>query len=324
MTAQRPISGEQQLTASPTASGRRRYRSFLFDNARWDDVPLRSDDIVVATPSKTGTTWMQTICVMLVLGPPPWDRPLAEISPWLEMNLEPIAEVRSRLDAQAHRRVIKSHTPLDGLPYQPGVRYLVIGRDPRDVALSWHGHFRNLDLERTLETRLRAVGAEDLTDLGIDPADSPPSLPDDPAESFRVFVDNEDLAVEGGSLLGFVHAMTQAWEARDADHVKLLHYADLRADLDGQIREIAGFLDIDLSDTRLASLVEAAGLDAMRARPDDFVPVAHTGIWEDPNAFFARGRLGGWRDLPADVLDRYEERATELLPDDLRRWLECS
>lgn len=324
MTTRRPMAGDQQLTTSSrTALGLRRYRSFVFDNARWDDTPLRSDDILVATPTKTGTTWLQTICVMLVLGPPPWGRPLSDISPWLEMNLEPIADVRSRLDAQTHRRVIKSHTPLDGLPTRSGVRYLIIGRDPRDVALSSHSHVNNLDLAQTAHARLTAVGADDLPELGIDPAE-PPVFPDDPVESFRQYLDSDELALDSGSLLGFAHTMTQAWEARDRDDIKLLHYADLRADLPGQIREIARFLGIDLSAARLASLVEAAGFDAMRSRASDFVPAVHTGIWQDTTAFFARGRLGGWRDLPTDVLDHYEERATELLPDDLRRWLERS
>ena len=43
-------------------------------------------------------------------------------------------DVVADLDAQTHRRFIKTHTPLDGLPHDPRVTYIGVGRDPRDVA----------------------------------------------------------------------------------------------------------------------------------------------------------------------------------------------
>lgn len=313
---------EAESQLSLTESGLRRYRGFIFDSARWDDFSLRSDDVLVTTPSKTGTTWVQTICALLILGPPPWGQPLADISPWLDMNVEPVSDVHARLEAQTHRRVIKTHTPLDGLPAHPGVRYLTIGRDPRDVGLSWDGHIRNIDFEQILDVRLRAVGGDDLADLGLDLENPPAPPPEDPVERFRLFVDNEDLAVQGGSLLGFAHHMAQAWEKRDRDDLLLLHYADLRADLPGEMRRIADFLDIEVDEGDWPVLVDPAGFDAMRARADDVVPAAPSGIWQNHRAFFAEGRLGGWRSLPPEVLRRYDERAAELFPDDLRRWLE--
>lgn len=304
------------------SESRPRYRSFIGDSARWEGLALREDDVIVATPAKSGTTWMQTICVSLVLGPPPWGRPLADISPWLDMNIEPVDQVHARLEAQTHRRVIKSHTPLDGLPSHPGVRYVCVGRDPRDVALSWDGHARNADSEQTVRARVRAVGMDDLAELGIDPANPPAPPPEDPAERFCLFVDNEKLSVEGGSFLGFATHMRQAWEARNRDDVLLVHYADLRADLAGEMRRVAAFLGIDVDETDWPALVEAAGFDAMRARADDLAPGTPSGIWKDNRQFFAEARLGGWRSLPAEVLARYDQRARELLPDDLRRWVE--
>jgi aryl sulfotransferase len=40
-------------------------------------------------------------------------RSLAELSPWLDISRD---EVQARLSAQRHRRFIKTHTPLDGIP----------------------------------------------------------------------------------------------------------------------------------------------------------------------------------------------------------------
>ena len=47
-----------------------RYTSPDEDSARWWDFPFRPGDIVVSTRSKSGTTWVQMICLLLVFGRP--------------------------------------------------------------------------------------------------------------------------------------------------------------------------------------------------------------------------------------------------------------
>ena len=49
--------------------------------------------------------------------------------------------VFARLEAQTRRRVIKSHLPLDAVPFFPELRYLVVVRDPRDVFMSFWNHY---------------------------------------------------------------------------------------------------------------------------------------------------------------------------------------
>lgn len=103
-----------------------RYRSDDEDSARWLDFPLRGGDIVISTRSKSGTTWMQMICALLVLRTASLTAPLAELSPWLDWLITPRAEVYARLNAQQHRRFIKTHTPLDGLPIDQRATYVVV------------------------------------------------------------------------------------------------------------------------------------------------------------------------------------------------------
>jgi aryl sulfotransferase len=38
---------------------------------------------------------------------------------------------------------MKSHLPLDALPYYPQVKYIVVGRDARDVFMSFWDHYSN-------------------------------------------------------------------------------------------------------------------------------------------------------------------------------------
>ncbi|MDD9368856.1 MAG: sulfotransferase domain-containing protein, partial [Acidimicrobiales bacterium] len=75
---------------------------------RWEGFEHRPGDIVVSTRTKAGTTWMQMVCLSLIHGTP-LPAPLSLLSPWIDWEVEPTAVVRSRLAAQAHRRVIKTH-----------------------------------------------------------------------------------------------------------------------------------------------------------------------------------------------------------------------
>ena len=126
----------------------RRYRGFMADSARWERFEFRPDDVIISSPSKCGTTWTQQIVGSLLLDQPVLDRPISELSPWLDMETRPMAEVRRMLGDQRHRRVIKTHIPLDGVPIVDGVTYLGVGRHPLDLALSALDHAGNLDAER--------------------------------------------------------------------------------------------------------------------------------------------------------------------------------
>lgn len=165
---------------------RMRYRYVIADSARWDGFSFRAGDIVISTPPKCGTTWTQMLCTLLIFDGPVFPAELDQMSPWMDMSTRSIADVWGALAAQTHRRFIKTHTPLDGLPLREDVTYLVVGRDPRDVAISYEHHATNMDFEHFLTVRAAAVGNHDLGDF---PARVPP--PEDPVERFRLFVNTD-------------------------------------------------------------------------------------------------------------------------------------
>ena len=163
-----------------------RYRTPMTDSARWEGFEFRPGDIVISTPPKCGTTWMQMLCALLIFGGPEFPGRLADLSPWMEIQTESREEVFAALATQRHRRFIKTHTPLDGLPFDESVTYIAVGRDPRDVAVSWAHHFDNMDLGRVLTARAEAVGLDDLADLAL-PALPPP----DPAGQFWFWMEDD-------------------------------------------------------------------------------------------------------------------------------------
>ncbi|HET6816205.1 MAG TPA: sulfotransferase domain-containing protein [Mycobacteriales bacterium] len=287
-----------------------RYVSRDEDSARWRDFPLRRGDIVISTRSKSGTTWMQAICGLLVFGTPTLPAPIAELSPWLDFRVTPLQEVLARLDAQTHRRFIKTHTPLDGLPLEPHVTYLVVARHPLDAAVSLYHQGNNLD--RELMRRLSGQ-----------PESPTPPLPRPDLHDWLVrWIDNEVSPTEDlDSIRGFLWHLSDAWSRRHANNVVLVHYDDLLADLDGQMRRLAGLLGSTVPPDQWPALVAAATFERMRSQPDQFIPTAG-GIHKNSAAFFRRGRSGAAAEiLTKEEQARYYARAAQLAPPDLLAWL---
>jgi hypothetical protein len=280
------------------------------DSARWDQFRFRAGDVVISTRSKSGTTWMQMICALLVFGTSDLPAPLPELSPWLDHEIEPVADVVRRLEAQEHRRFVKTHTPLDGLPIDPRATYVVVGRHPLDMAVSLYHQGDNIDRERVAELTGRPVRARG----------ERPSLHD----WLVAWTEEETTPAEQmDSLVGVLHHATDAWARRDRDgaDVVLVHYADLSADLEGEMRRIAGRLGIDLPEPAWPPLVEAATFDSMRSRSERLIPNAG-GVLKDPARFFRSGRSGGGAAvLSAEELTRYEARVADLAPPDVVAWL---
>lgn len=289
------------------------YVEGLTDSRRWQDFEFRSGDIVISAPSKCGTTWLQMICALLIFGPQ-LPEPLTRLSPWLDMRLQPLDDLRSRLAAQRHRRLIKTHTPLDGLPQRPEVSYLVIGRDPRDVGISMAHHRANLD-DQLIRRRLSATGgARPRTQRA-----APIGLHD---QVMAWFEDDRPVAVALSTLKGMTWHLGQAFRRRDQDNIVLLHYADLVADLDRQLRLLATRLEIDTPPAPWPELVRKAQLDSMRAEAVALVPDEGIGLVKDAGRFFHAGRMGQWADLlDADDLRRYDQRLATVAEPEVISWL---
>lgn len=125
------------MTIVPPEPALRDYKDTLTDSRRWGAFTPRDGDIVVSTPPKCGTTWTQAILAMLITGDPLVDAQTSMKSPWIDISFRDVAEVMARLEAQEHRRQVKTHTPFDGVPYWPQMRYITVYRHPIDVHFSF-------------------------------------------------------------------------------------------------------------------------------------------------------------------------------------------
>jgi hypothetical protein len=291
------------------------YKNFVWNSERWDGFELRPDDVIISTAPKCGTTWMQMQCALLLFRTTDLPASLATLSPWLDMNTRPKDEVWAELAAQTHRRFIKTHTLLDGLPWDDRVTYLHVARDPRDAGLSWDNHINNVDMGRLFELRIGAVGMDDFEDLGIE---GPPPQIDDPAERFWQWIEGDGTTMS--SFESLVRHSLSFWETRDRSNVHLFHYADQRADLEAQMRRLADALGVE---PPTADLVEAARFEDMKSNADKLVPNSDTPFWHSNERFFDKARHGEWRPLlEGDGADRYDAALRRITEDeDFIRWL---
>jgi aryl sulfotransferase len=291
----------KSTTPLPRPPQGERYLGHITDTSRWETFVHRADDVFICTPPKCGTTWMQAICAMLIFGTPDHGKQSSSISPWIDASFAPIEEYLTTVEAQTHRRYIKTHTPFDGIPYYETCQYLVVFRDPRDVFLSGIKHRDNM------------------TDQELANAGFPHGQNAFDDWLYRV---RKPGAWDLESLDSLTHFFMSYWPYRDLANVHLYHYSDMSRDLKAAIASIATALDIEIDDSRLEAFAQAASFDNMRQHAERHAPETGRGFWKSDRGFFAAGTSGQWRDkLNSDQLAAFDARLAELLPTDEAQWL---
>ena len=122
---------EDKAMALSVPQKERDYIGPATDTRAWDRFELRPGDVIVSTPPKAGTTWMQTIALMLIQGVTELEKSIWYYSPWIDCAFRP--QSPELLDAQTTRRCMKTHTPFDGIGFSPDATYLAVYRHPVDI-----------------------------------------------------------------------------------------------------------------------------------------------------------------------------------------------
>lgn len=284
----------------------RELHNHHFDSTTWNAFPFRDNDVIVSTYAKSGTTWTQQIVGQLIYEGRE-DVPVHDLSPWMDLRVPPKEVKWDGLAAQTSRRFIKTHLPVDALVYSPKAKYLYIARDGRDVVWSLHNHHLNgNDLWYEL--------------LNDTPGRVGPPIPKcDP--DIRAYYLNW-FENDGAPFWSFWENVRSWWAIRDLPNLKLVHFADLKADMEGEIRAIADFLDIHPSKEAWPRILEHCSFDYMKTHANEVAPLGGA-VFEGGGAtFINKGANGRWRDvLTADDCARYDARARAELGDECAAWL---
>ncbi|MGR3634016.1 MAG: sulfotransferase domain-containing protein [Limimaricola soesokkakensis] len=284
----------------------REMHNHHFDSTIWNDLVFRDDDIVISTYAKSGTTWMQQIVSQLIFEGAE-ALPVAEMSPWLDLRVPPKQVKLPEVEAQTHRRFLKTHLPVDALRMSSKAKYIYIGRDGRDVMWSMHNHHSTAN-QAWYDALNKTPGL-------VGPEIGPPY--EDPVEYFRHWLENG-----GAPFWPFWENVRSWWEIRDLPNVLMVHFADLKRDFEGELERIAAFLEIPIPEDSRARIIEHCSFDYMKRNAAASVPLGGA-FWDGgAQSFIHKGTNGRWRDrLPSDISDAYEQRAEEELGKDAAAWL---
>jgi len=284
----------------------REFQNHHFDSTVWNDFRFRDGDIIVGTYAKSGTTWTQQIVGQLLFnGSTEVD--VGEMSPWVDLRVPPKEIKLPAIEAQTHRRFLKTHLPVDALVFSPRAKYVYIGRDGRDVVWSMYNHHANAN----------QTWYDMLNDT---PGRVGPPIGKPPASIRQYFLDWIDR--DGHPFWPFWENIRSWWAIRNLPNVLLIHFDALKRDMPGEIRRIARFLDIPVDESRFPAIVEHCGFDYMKAHAAKSAPLG--GVFWDGGAatFINKGTNGRWKDtLTAGDCARYEAVALEELGEDCARWL---
>lgn len=284
----------------------REMQSHHFDSRVWNDFKFRDDDIIVSTYAKSGTTWMQQIISQLIFNGEE-GLPVADMSPWLDLRVPP-AEVKfEALEKQNHRRFIKTHLPVDALVYSPQAKYIYIGRDGRDVLWSMYNHH--------VSANEKWYGA-----LNDTPGLVGPPI-EKPVDSVKQYY-HDWLDRDGYPFWSLWENVSSWWNIRHLPNLMLMHFSDLKGDMEGEIRKIAKFLDIPINESKWEDIVDHCSFEYMKANATQSVPLG--GLFWDGGAktFIHKGKNGRWREMLTEEESRkYEDLALSKLGTECARWL---
>lgn len=235
------------------------------------NFPLRSDDIILATYPKSGTTWMQQVLKLIYTGGKENGKNVSEAVPWLERGTasmdtsNPNAAVD--FNGMPSPRLLSSHAPYrlvpGGSPRSSPAKYIYVARNPKDVAVSFYYHSRAFKV-------YEYSGNWD--------------------HFYTLFVRGQ---VEFGSW--FDHVLGW-WEHRDQKNVLFLKYEDMQRDLHASVQRIVSFCGKDdLSPEVIDRVVELSSFQIMKvnslANGDWHSPFRNTEI----ASFVRKGIVGDWK-----------------------------
>lgn len=297
---------------SPT----RVQRDYLNNSMVWEDFLRQGGfvdgDIVVADPFKAGTTWTQRILQQILSNGEEHDAGLSDTSPWLDSSWGNHAEMLDVLEEQraaGNRRVIKSHLPADALPIAPEARYVFVGRNGKDLGISFHNYLYNFS-ESTM-AEINRIHAE----WSGDP--SPLVIPEDMQQFFDLWLDTN-----GYQCCDLLDIMASWWKLKDEANVLLVHYQNLKDDLPGQIARIAEFLSVDPESLHMGAIVRHCSFDYMSGRAEKMAPFGGEHM-SSAKAFFHKGPKRDFRtELTPEQIQRFDHVALEKLGPECAQWLE--
>ena len=269
------------------------------------EIPWRNDDIIIAVPPKSGTTWtMNIVHQLLVGGDYKFDDIYAEV-PWIEFVTRPgmpVSELLTRLDnmPRSRPRAFKTHSLPSELGYRPadsadGRRYVVVMRNPEEALVS---------MKTFLEQHSEAWLA-----LWQMPPDAL-AWPD-----FQTFY--RGMVAHSGMHRGLFAFLNAWWPLRHERNVLCLHYNDMVRDHRGALRAIAEFIGVTPNSAQWSAIEETTSFAWMKQHAHRFDSLSSEVPPLKPGAMVRKGRAGAAHEdgMTADIAAELRALGEQLCDD---------
>ena len=219
------------------------------------------EDVFVCTYSKSGTYWMMQIVTQIAnLGEGNFDH-IHDWVPWPDLPMENVVYLSEPTwqHTPTQKRAIKTHLESEYVPYSEDATYIVVVRDPKDVIISSF-YFSNSIVPG-------------MTQIGLDAW----------TESF----------MKGETPYGSWPAQVASyWEMRDLPNVHIVRFEDMKRDLTGAIKNVAEWIDVDLSDEEFQKVVSKSEFKSMKAEEQKFLPPLPPGVDRSSLKLLREGNSG--------------------------------
>lgn len=291
------------------------YEHHHLNAGRWQRFEVRSDDVIISTSYKAGTTFMQTIVGNIIFHETGLPAPINDLSPWLDMRVFPEAVMNELLANQTHQRFIKTHLPLDGLVYHESVKYIIVGRDPRDVFMSLLNHWGN----HTDSFFEMMNGVPDR------PGEPFPKMGDDLHEVWHDWINRGwfEWESDGYPYWSHLHHCKTWWDFRHLPNVEFFHYADMLEDLEKEMRRVADYIGVSVPEASWPRLVDACTFATVKKNPAKVVGDMDFGFKGGAETFVNKGTNGRWKDvLTKEEIQMYHNAMQRTLSPACIQWLE--
>ena len=249
----------------------------------------RSDDVIVVTPPKCGTTWMQEILHQLRSGGDMSFDEISDVVPFIEHAYDLQIDLNAEHNYQP--RCYKSHA---WYPYCPkGGKYILVYRDPYAACYSYFNYLKDW---------LFQPGEASLYEFVRDFLVAGSGVPKTKAE-FASY---------------FAHLVSW-WEHRNDSNVLLLFFEDMKDDLESAVREVAAFIGIK-DEERIKKAVEMSSFEYMKKNERKFaearLPRYRNGVCGLPTDLIASKVVSGSATKGRELMD---EKTKEIIQ---AKWLE--
>ncbi|XP_078508463.1 sulfotransferase 1C2-like isoform X2 [Lissotriton helveticus] len=239
----------------------------------WDQIwrfKARSDDLLICTYPKAGTTWVQEIVDMIQQnGDVDKCRraPCYARVPFIDLNPpKPFPSGLEEAEAMPSPRTIKSHLPVQLIPpsfWEQNCKVIYVARNAKDIMVSYY-HFQKMN-------------------KGL-------AEPGTWSEYFDAFQNGK---VPWGSWYDHVKGW---WEAKDSRRILYIFYEDLKEDPRGEILKVAQFMGLELNEELLEKIILHTTFQAMKENPMANYTTLPSFIFDQSvSPFMRKGIVGDWK-----------------------------